>query len=119
MKTYCMAVCKAMELERVNSGEAWQIVREDYGYDKMCCRLGVGENNEGDYFHDGDIGGGQYLNACVWFEVITGRSCVGNTYRPVYRMDGEDVSFTREQIAMFQMSAHRAVEQMKAEAQEK
>lgn len=118
VKTFCAAVCKELDLERVNSGEAWQIVRKDYGYDKLCARIGKGEHHEGDHYHDGDIGGGQYLNACVWFEVITGRSCVGNAYRPVYRMDGEDVSFTEEQIAMFQTSAHRAVEQMRAEEKE-
>lgn len=115
VKKYSMAICEEMDLERVNSGEAWQIVREEYGYDKLCARIGKGENHEGDYYHDGDIGGGQYLNACVWFEVITGQSCVGNTYRPVYQVDGEDFSFTEEQIAMFQQSAHKAVEQMKAE----
>ena len=115
VKKYCKAICRELDLERVNSGEAWQIVREEYGYDKMCARIGKGENHEGDYYHDGDIGGGQYLNACVWFEVITGQSCVGNTYRPTYEIDGEKVSLPEEQIAMFQQSAHKAVEQMKAE----
>jgi len=110
MRAYCMAICRELDLERVNSGEAWQIVREDYGYDNLCARIGVGENNQGDYFHDGDIGGGQYLNACVWFEVITGQSCVGNPFRPVYRCGEQDVSFSEEYIAMFQQAAHKAVE---------
>ena len=39
----------------------------------------------GDGNHDGDIGGGQYLNACVWFEVITGISVLGNPYVPEYK----------------------------------
>ena len=111
IKEFAIAVCKELELERVNTGEAWQIVRKDYSYDKLCARIGKGENHEGDCSHDGDWGGGQYLNACVWFEVITGESCVGNTYRPQYLADGVDLSPSEELITMLQESAHKAVEQ--------
>ena len=100
MKTAATQICKTYELERVNTGEAWDIVR-DGGYDNMCARLSV-NNGEGDYYHDGDIGGGQYLNACVWFEILTGQSCVGNTYRPDYELS-EDL------IEKFQNAAHQAV----------
>ena len=55
---------------RVPTGEAWQLVREGFGgyakYDNLCKRTGT-TNNAGDYYHDGDLGGGQYLNALVWF----------------------------------------------------
>ena len=59
-------------------------------------------NGEGDYYHDGDIGGGQYLNACVWYEVLMGKSCVGNTWRPPYEL-------SEEKIAILQAAAHEAV----------
>lgn len=100
MKTTATQLCETYKLERVNTGEAWEIVR-DGGYDNMCARLAV-KNGEGDYYHDGDIGGGQYLNACVWFEILTGQSCVGNTYRPDYELS-EDL------IEKFQNAAHQAV----------
>lgn len=100
MRTAALEICKTYELERVNTGEAWEIVR-DGGYDNMCARLAI-NNGEGDYYHDGDIGGGQYLNACVWFEILTGQSCVGNTFRPTYQLS-EDL------IEKFQNAAHQAV----------
>ena len=111
-----VAVCKEQNLERVCSGDAWQIVRNEHGYDKLCARIGKGENHEGDNGHDGDWGGGQYLTACVWFEVVTGQSCVGNTYRPQYAASGLDMSLSEDMIQMLQSSAHKAVEQMKAES---
>ena len=83
---YALAVCKQFDLDRVNTGEAWQLIRT-CGYDNLCARKAV-NGGEGDYYHDGDIGGGQYLNACVWFETITGQSCIGNTFRPTsYTLD--------------------------------
>ena len=105
-KDFAIATCKEFGLERVNSGEAWKIIR-DSGYDNLCARLSV-NGGEGDYYHDGDIGGGQYLNACVWFEAITGQSCVGNTYRPDYTLD-------ESMIATLQAAAHKALEQRNAE----
>ena len=100
-KEYALRVCDAFGLERVNTGEAWHIVRQG-GYDNLCARLSINDG-EGDYYHDGDIGGGQYLNACVWFEAITGQSCVGNTYRPEYRLDNQLIS-------TLQQAAHQAIE---------
>ena len=105
-KEFSVAICKEQKLERINTGEAWQIVRRG-GYDNLCARLSVNAG-EGDYYHDGDIGGGQYLNACVWFEAITGQSCVGNTYRPDYALDGN-------LIPTLQAAAHKAIEQRNAE----
>jgi hypothetical protein len=105
-KDFALALCKEYNLERVNSGEAWQIVRQD-GYDNLCARNSV-NGGEGDYYHDGDIGGGQYLNACVWFEAITGQSCIGNTWRPPYMLD-------ETLIVTLQQAAHKAIEQRNAE----
>ncbi|MBR2310039.1 MAG: DUF4886 domain-containing protein [Oscillospiraceae bacterium] len=74
-------------VQRINTGRAWQYCREA-GYDYLCARLGKtnsGVAHAGDGYHDGDIGGAQYLNACVWFEILTGQSVVGNPYVPEYK----------------------------------
>ena len=90
-------------------GEAWEFVRQG-GYDNLCARLGKGTNHEGDYYHDGDVGGGQYLNAAVWFETITGISVVGNTYRPVYTYNGTEIPLNSEMTyERLQEAAHQAV----------
>lgn len=102
VREYALAVCEKYQLEHIPSGDAWQIVRQG-GYDNLCARLSV-NNGEGDYYHDGDIGGAQYLNACVWFEAITGQSCIGNTYRPDYALD-------ETLIPTLQEAAHKAIEQ--------
>jgi len=112
VKEFALVVCKELDLERVNTGEAWQIVRNEYGYDNLCARIGKGENNAGDNYHDGDWGGGQYLNACVWFEIIIGQSCIGNTYRPKYEDAGLDLSLSEDLVQMLQQAAHKAVEQL-------
>ena len=67
----------------------------------MCKRLSI-NNGEGDYYHDGDIGGGQYLTACTWFEVLFGQSCIGNSWRPPY-------AISEEKITALQEAAHQAV----------
>ena len=103
LATIAKQVCSEDNLLRVPTGPAWRIVR-DGGYDDLCSRIGV----TGDYGHDGDVGGGQYLNACVWFETLLGQSCIGNTWRPDYNL-------SEDMIAMLQKAAHDAVAQMKAE----
>ena len=103
--TYAVGVCQENGVQRVPSGDAWKLVR-DGGYDNLCARLGK-DNGIGDYYHDGDIGGGQYLNACVWFEVLTGQSCIGNTWRPDYEL-------SEELITTLQNAAHQAVTEMAA-----
>ena len=45
---------------------------------------------------------GEYLGACIWFEVMFKMSCVGNTFRPPGLSD-EDAKYLQE-------TAHRAVE---------
>jgi len=119
-------------VQRINTGRAWQFCRED-GYDYLCARLGKTNNgmaNAGDGYHDGDIGGAQYLNAAVWFEFIFGQSCVGNTYRPNYktsqtldptllaklRVEKTETGYalTEEFVQQLQAYAHRAVEMAKS-----
>ena len=62
---------------------------------------------EGDYQHDGDLGGGQYLNACVWYEVLTRKSCVGNTWRPTTDLCG--YTLDEDMIVALQNAAHKVV----------
>ena len=101
IKQYTDIVCKEFDLDTIPCGSAWVIARESPLAQKLCARLSV-NNGEGDYYHDGDIGGGQYLNACVWFETLTGQSCIGNTFRPDYELS-EDL------IAVLQQAAHKTV----------
>ncbi|MBR2615964.1 MAG: DUF4886 domain-containing protein, partial [Clostridia bacterium] len=56
-----------------------------------------------DQYHDGDVLGGQYLNACVWFEFLTGQSCVGSPWRP------PKMQISEEKVAVIQNAAHQAV----------
>lgn len=99
-------MCATYDLQLIPSGEAWAIVRSEYGYDNLCERMNI-NGGLGDYYHEGDTGGGQYLNACVWFEVLTGLSCIGNTYVPDYTLNS-DITY-----AELQQAAHAAVEMMK------
>lgn len=112
-KEFAILLGEKYDCRRVPSGSAWQIIREG-GYDNLCARLAI-NNGEGDYYHEGDIGGGQYLNACVWFETLTGLSCVGNTYAPVYTHNSKTYTLEADFIATLQNAAHQAVEEMKAE----
>ncbi len=85
----------------VPSGVAWLDARYNPVIgNQLCLRNGKPD----DLSHDGDIGGGQYLNACVWFEFLTGKSCVGNTWRPNYEL-------SEEKITVLQNAAHNAVAQ--------
>ena len=101
-------VSEKLNVEWVPRGDAAQIARKDPMITNITARLGVDGNN-GDYYHDGDIGGGQYLTACAWFEVLTGQSCIGNTYRPVYTYAGQEYTLSEDMIAILQQAAHEAV----------
>ena len=115
-------VCDTYGMEGVPTGDAWEKVRDLPLFAKavswsgldhftLCTRISGGKLVD-DYSHDGDVGGGQYLNACVWFEVITGRSCIGNTFRPAYTLQGQDLSLSEEKIAILQQAAHEAVQEL-------
>jgi len=107
MQAVCDWMCeefdkdKPYDLQIVNSGVAWRLAREANALLEtplipveggLCARLGVrnentypyytGNKNAGDGYHDGDIGGAQYLNACVWYEKLTGQSVLDNPYKP-------------------------------------
>jgi len=86
-------------VDQIPGGQAWAIARRTVG-DDLC---------KSDLYHDGDVGGGQYLNACIWFEVLTGKSCIGNTWRPTtYKL-------SEEKVIGLQKAAHQAVAEMYGE----
>ena len=105
-REFAKAVSEKYDVQWIPRGEASLIYRElPDVVDDLCARLAI-NNGEGDYYHDGDIGGGQYLTACVWFEMLTGQSCIGNTWRPDYEL-------AEEKIQLLQQCAHQAVENLK------
>ena len=87
-------LCEDHKIGIIPSGDAWALARANTAVGDVLCK--------DDAYHDGDIGGGQYLNACVWFEVLFGKSCVGNTWRPNYAL-------SEERISALQQAAHEAV----------
>lgn len=103
-RQYALGVCEENGVSRIPSGDAWDLVRAG-GYDDLCARTGS-NNDMGDNYHDGDLGGGQYLNACVWYETLTGLDCRENTFRPEYVL-------AEELVVTFQNAAHQAVEAVK------
>ncbi len=101
-KELSIAIAKENSVPLIPSGDAWALARKNSKVGDTLC-VGTQKNDGlGDHFHDGDTGGGQYLNACVWFEVLTGKSCIGNTWRP-------DYDLKEEKIIELQKCAHQAV----------
>ena len=107
-----MPACQAMMLVREGFGQ-WE------GYDQLCARIGFrptspdisfdeNDKHEGDHGHVGDIGGGQYVEAALWLQVIMQDYYdedfdVRNiTWVPTYTTSGEvvpnrfDAEFMRE-----------------------
>lgn len=98
-------ISKELGINWVPRGDAAQLARANPATgDNLTARIGI-NGNQGDFYHDGDIGGGQYLTACVWYEVLTGNSCLGNTWRPPYEL-------SEEKIEALQQAAHEAVANM-------
>lgn len=96
--------CKDFGLIYIPSGDAWQYARQDSRVGDVLCNRGKKSDN----YHDGEEGGGQYLNACIWFETLTGQSCIGNTWRP------DTYELSESMIAALQQAAHRAVAESRA-----
>ena len=88
-------ICEENGVDMIPSGNAWVIARANELVGDTLCQT--------DLYHDGDVGGGQYLNACVWFEVLTGKSCIGNTWRP------GNYELSEELVTQLQLAAHQAV----------
>ena len=89
----------------VPDGAAWNYARNGVTIDGTEYKIEASSTGilTKDFYHDGETPGGQYLNACVWYEVLTGNSCIGNNWRPSgYTLD-EDRALALQQIA------HKAV----------
>ena len=126
-RTIAKEVCEEYGFVNVPLGDAWLPVRHepmfyergegDYPVRSLHTRVlnskfvSAPSVSNTDLSHDGDIGGGQYLNACVWFEIATHKSILGNTFRPSYTHEptGNIYQFTEEKIAVLQNAAHNAV----------
>ena len=106
-------ICQQYNLINVPCGDAWGLIRQDplilEGGKSLTTRIKGDDPMYDDLTHDGDHGGGQYLNACVWFEVLTRKSCIGNAFRPQYTYKEQDYSLSEEKIALLQNAAHTAV----------
>ena len=118
------------DLIQVNSGDIWTKVRATEGIEELlpfgglCARLGYsayGENlagyegetaNSGDGYHDGDIGGGQLINAYAWYETLTGSDSTQSTYVPSYTRSGTTYTLSEELCTLIRSSAHEVVSQM-------
>ena len=93
-------ICHENQAYRVPVGDAWQQARADERIGHTLSNKDTAGNT--DYIHDGEVGGGQYLNACIWLEVLTQKSCIGNTFRPSYPL-------SEEKVVLLQQIAHQAV----------
>ena len=121
IRRVALGVCKQYSFTNVPCGDAWELVRHDplihEGGRNLTTRIFLNKPNHDDLYHDGCVGGGQYLNGCVWFETLTGQSCVGNPFRPTYvykdilnsNAKPIDLSLSEEKIALLQNAAHTAV----------
>lgn len=97
MKMYQMIVSAVQNALRDNhfdyiipSGTAIQNARTSY--------MGDSFNRDGNHL---EVNYGRYTAACTWFEALSGKSVVGNTYKPA--------SVDESQAAVAQNAAHMAV----------
>ena len=110
-------VCAENNVRRANVGDAWELYRtacNEAGISHcLTARLGnsklTGEPHSGDGSHDGDIGGGQLLNAAVWFEILTGMDCRDTGYIPSYTYGGQTWTLSETMVEMLYDAAHTAV----------
>ena len=106
------AIAEEYDIRWIPRGEGSLNFYKDSGLPgTLCARLGIGTNHEGDYYHDGDIGGGQLLTACVWFESLTGLSCLDSEYVPVYTYEGQEYTLSDELVTAVRAAAHKAVQE--------
>ena len=123
-RTVAKEVCAEYGFTNVPLGDAWEPIRHDpifyekgegdYPVRSLHTRIHEGSKYKGmltnkDLSHDGNVGGGQYLNGCVWFEMITHKSVIGNPFRPHYDYQGLDMHLNEKKIEMLQNAAHQAV----------
>ncbi|MBR2615206.1 MAG: DUF4886 domain-containing protein [Clostridia bacterium] len=98
ISTACAKYAEISGLPMIPCGTAWSAARENPVIGDILCNKGSAT----DYYHEGDVGGGQYLNAAIYYEMITGNDVRGNTWRPSY-------AISEEQVLELQKIAHEAV----------
>ena len=106
------AIAQQYGIKYVNNAAAWAIARQSDLVTDLCARFGIAEfggANSGDGYHDGDIGGGQYLNACLWYEILTGKSSVGKTFTA----EALGYELSPELVKVLQEAAHQAAQALK------
>ena len=123
MQEICDYMCnefdknKPYDLKMVNSGAAWTEARklnetaDLLPYGGLCARLNINKFGDeslhsGDGYHDGDIGGGQLLNAYIWYMTLTGNTDLSaSKYAPVYQYNSVDYPLSAELIDMLKTAA--------------
>ncbi len=100
-------ICQQNEIGLLPVGDAWQLARANPDFGQHLTERWQNGNHVEDHYHDGESGG-QYLNACVFFEGIFQKSCVGNTFFPT--AGGKlQYELTPEKVEQLQRMAHQAV----------
>lgn len=123
MQEICDYMCnefdqdKPYDLVQVNTGAAWTEARRLnetanlLPYGGLCARLNINKfgdqrANSGDGYHDGDIGGGQLLNAYIWYMTLTGNTdLTASKYVPVYKIDAIEFPLSNELVDMLKTAA--------------
>jgi hypothetical protein len=112
---------KPYDVIQVNTGAAWTEARKLnetlnlLPYGGLCAMLarnsfGDGRFGAGDGLHDGDIGGGQLLNAYVWYMTLTGNTDLSQSkYAPVYQYVTQEFPLSAELIDMLKQAAMTAI----------
>ena len=113
---------KPYDVIQVNTGAAWMEARKLnetlnlLPYGGLCAMLarnsfGDGRFGAGDGLHDGDIGGGQLLNAYVWYMTLTGNTDLSQSkYAPVYKYVTQEYPLSVELIDMLKQAAMTVVQ---------
>lgn len=95
-------IAEANNVDQIPCGAAWAIARANPNITEDPCK--------DDNCHDGTVEGGQYLNACTWFETLFLTSCVGSE-----RISFSDYKLDAALAAELQAAAHQAVADMYGE----
>jgi hypothetical protein len=107
IKKVSQEICQQNNVPMIPCGDAWAIARANPILGQTLCERYMNGKYNNDHYHDGESGG-QYLNACVWFEVLFKKSCIGNVYVP--EAGGElEHPITIEKVQLLQQAAHDAV----------
>ena len=122
-----LRVAKQWDFINTPLGSAWMEVRhdplfyegtgkrEDKPVRSLTRRIQKAGENKGiivdDLSHDGDVGGGSYLNGCVWYEMLTHKSVLDiEDVSPQYvEGNGTVHTLTLEQMNKLQEVAHQTV----------